>query len=164
MQYPICGACVSSSELCGLCSELVKTGAVSQLDVSVSRFMKKLEDNYAITGADLVKTYDLNSFILIVGRGKISGMIGRGGRNIRLLSSEFKKKIRIIKEGDVRQMVSDLVSPAKIAGVNVLYTNEGEKFKVVIPSSDRKKIYMDEKTLNAAVEALFKGDVVINYQ
>lgn len=126
--------------------------------------MKGLEEKYAITGVDLVKTHDIDSFIIIVGRGKISGMIGREGRNIRLMSSEFKKKVRIIKEGDVRQMVADLVSPARITGVNVLYTSEGEKFKVVIPSSDRRKIYMDEKTLNKAVEALFKGEVIINYQ
>ncbi|NYZ79786.1 hypothetical protein H0N95_00880 [Candidatus Micrarchaeota archaeon] len=164
MQYPICSACVASPALCPSCSERVQSGAVSPLDVSVSRFMKGLEEKYAITGVDLVKTHDIDSFIIIVGRGKISGMIGREGRNIRLMSSEFKKKVRIIKEGDVRQMVADLVSPARITGVNVLYTSEGEKFKVVIPSSDRRKIYMDEKTLNKAVEALFKGEVIINYQ
>jgi transcription antitermination factor NusA-like protein len=126
--------------------------------------MKGLEEKYAITGVDIVKTHDLDSFIIIVGRGKISGMIGREGRNIRLMSAEFKKKIRIIKEGDVRQMVADLVSPAKIEGVNVLYTNEGERFKVIIPSAERRKIYMDEKALNAAVEAIFKGEVIIKYQ
>ena len=164
MQYPICSACVASQELCSSCNELVKTGAVSPLDVSVSRFMKGLEEKYEITGVDLVKTHDLESFIIIVGRGKISGMIGREGRNIRLMSAEFKKKVRVIKEGDVLQMVSDLISPAKIEGVNVLYTNDGERFKVIIPSVERRKIYMDEKALNAAVEAIFKGEVIIKYQ
>jgi len=164
MIYPICSSCLEASELCSSCKQELEKGVVSQLDVDVSRYMKKLEKQFDINGVDLVKTHDLGSFILIVGRGKISAMIGRKGRNIKLMSSKFDKRVRIIKQGDVRQMASDLISPARVSAVNVLYTAEGEKYKVIIPNHDRRKIYMDQKTLNKAIDVLFNGDVIIHYQ
>ena len=164
MEYPICSQCTSSAKLCPSCDTRVQTGSISQLDVDLSRYMKVLENKFAISGVNMVKTHDLGNFILIVGDGKISAMIGKKGRNIKLMSQKFGKKVRIIKKGDVRQMVSDLISPAQITAINVLYTEKGEKYKVIIPNRDRRKIYMDEKTLTKAADVLFNGDVVINYQ
>jgi transcription antitermination factor NusA-like protein len=163
MSYPLCDSCLAAEELCSGCQKKLDSGEISDSDVKLSRFLNRLEGRFSMREVEIIKSHDIGSFLLVVAKGRISSLIGKNGRNIRLLAEHFGKRVRIVKHGDIRQMVQDLVFPARVYGINVVYSGKDEKYKVVVPELDRKKVIMDDSSLKKALELLFENEVTIQY-
>lgn len=133
------------------------------MDVTASRYLYKLEKTLFISNINLVKAHDLGDFALLVINGNIAPLIGRQGRMIKQISTDLGKKVRIVAKGDVRNMVQDILSPARLNGINVLYKEEGEVYTVVVPDMDRKKLVMDEPTLRKALSIIMEKDVYLRF-
>jgi transcription antitermination factor NusA-like protein len=128
--------CLKSSILCLGCEHKVKEGKISQLDVKISRILFDLAKNdRGIASINFKRSIEVDDLIVIlVGKGEISNVVGKGGRVIHRLEEALNSKIRVIEEGaDIRKQVQDVLTPAKVLGINILYSGGGEEYRVRIP-------------------------------
>lgn len=163
MKTPICDFCLESKLLCLKCSKKLRENEITNLDIDVSRFLNKLEKKLLISDVDLLKTYDINGYIILLVHGNIASVIGKSGKVVRMLSDQFRKRFRAVAEGDFRNMIQDLVFPARIYGINVLHTPKGEKYIVMIPRKDKSEVLMDEETLKKVASILFNKEISIKF-
>lgn len=163
MKAPICDFCLESKLLCLKCSKKLRENEITNLDIDVSRFLNVLEKKFMISDVDLLKTYRINGFIILLVKGNIASVIGKSGKVVRMLSDQFGKRFRAVAEGDFRSMIQDLIFPARIFGINVLYTPEGEKYIVIIPRSDKSEVFMDKETLKKTASILFNKEISIKF-
>ena len=109
--------CLKSSILCLGCEHKVKEGKISQLDVKISRILFDLAKNdRGIASINFKRSIEADDLIVIlVGKGEISNVVGKGGRVIHRLEEALNSKIRVIEEGaDIRKQVQDVLTPAKV--------------------------------------------------
>lgn len=163
IKTPICEVCLKSEVLCSGCDSKLKNQEITDLDISISKYLYKLEQSLIVSEANFIKSHDLEDFILLLAKGNIAPLIGKEGKTIKMISKKFGKRVRIISEGDMKTMAQDLVSPARIFGINVLYTPMGEEYNIVIPKSDRRKIIMSDRTLKKALSVLFNNKLNIKF-
>jgi len=77
--------------------------------------------------------------VLLVGSGEISTVVGKGGRIIWRLAEALHAKVRVIEEGaDIRKQVQDVLTPAKVHGINILYSGGGEEYRIRVPRTHLK--------------------------
>lgn len=164
MKAPVCEVCLKSGIMCPGCENKLKSGAITQYDVDTAKLLYRMEQKALLDHASFERTIVLDDVLLVLTQGSVANLIGRGGRIVRMLSRELGKKVRIVcNSGDVRTVVQDLVFPARIFGVNVLYTKDGEEYTVVIPREDQRKITMDEITLRKAIYSIFQKKINFDF-
>lgn len=131
MQAPLCEVCLKSDILCSGCDAKLKDGRLSQTEVEASRFLHLLEERHTqLAEAKLLKVVDADHLIFIAGRGDAAKLVGRQGSVVKELAKKFGKNIKILEEGNFKSFVSDLVQPAVVSGINIIYSPSGEKMRV----------------------------------
>jgi transcription antitermination factor NusA-like protein len=165
MKTPICDLCARTSALCSGCEEKLKGGKISDMDVTVSRLLHKLGETYNLSAADFYKAIDLERVVLILTHGDVGILIGREGKVVAEISNAVGKKVRIAEvSGDMRKTVSDIVMPARVLGINKIYRDGKEAYKVRFAKSELKQLPMDMGTLEKAMKQLFEADVVVAFE
>lgn len=134
---PICSVCLKSGILCQGCERRLRENKISELDIKISRVLFELAQKYrGLNAINFKRAIDaMGLTVLVVGRGEISSIIGRGGKLIRELAEHLQMKIRVIEEGaDIRKQAQDILTPVRVIGVNILYTGgRREEYRVRIP-------------------------------
>lgn len=154
----MCEDCARGTELCDSCGARLKQGEITQLDVDLSRILINLWERKTIEDCSFRRAVDMGGMVLVVAPDKnVGSLIGRGGRVVRLLTRELGKRVRIVNGDDVKASIQDLVAPARVYGINVVYKTDGEEMKVVIPQEDESKITADETTVQEALDRLSEG-------
>lgn len=133
--------CLKSSILCLGCERKLKEGKISSLDVKISRVLFDLAQKYrGLDRINFKRAIEANGLIvLLVGSGEISTVVGKGGRIIWRLAEALHAKVRVIEEGaDIRKQVQDVLTPAKVHGINILYSGGGEEYRIRVPRTHLK--------------------------
>jgi len=139
MKAPICEVCLKTDGiLCPADEKKLEEGIIT-------RMLYKLLGDADIEFKKAVEAGDL--VVLIVGEGDVPIVIGKGGKNIKYLTRELGKRVRVI-EGrdiksteDVKKLAIDLLYPAGVFGVNIVYRPDGEKYyKILVFSRDKNKL------------------------
>jgi transcription antitermination factor NusA-like protein len=159
--------CLKSSILCLGCESKVKEGKISPLDVEISRILFELAKNdrgiASITFKRSIQTGDL--IVILVGKGEISNVVGKGGRVIHKLEEALNSKIRVIEEGaDIRKQVQDVLTPAKVLGINILYSGGGEEYRVRIPRAHLKLLPASIDTFQAFFRKLTNKNIKLVFE
>jgi transcription antitermination factor NusA-like protein len=151
--------------MCESCSSALTQGKITRRDVEVSRVFQKLEDRGLVKGPSFHKTVEAGDLVLVLTRERVGPLVGKQGRVIRQVSQEIGRKVRVVNTRDARTALQDLVFPARLIGLNVVYAPEGEITKLVIPRGDAEKLVAPKETLEAAAKTL-AGDktVVIEFK
>jgi transcription antitermination factor NusA-like protein len=167
MKAPICDICLKSGILCLGCEEKVKKGIITELDVKISKHLYELEQEHHIRDITFVKAVESKSLIvIIVGEGDIGNLIGKGGKTVKSLQRALKKKIRIIEDtDDVRKIIQDLLHPARILGMNILYLPSGEKtYKIRVPKEDERRIPTNVQSAEEIISKLTNLTIQISFE
>jgi len=136
--------------LCLGCERKLEEGKISPLDVRISRVLFELAQKYrGLDRINFKRAIEVKELIiLLVGRGEISTVVGRGGRVILGLTEALRAKLRVIEEGaDIHKQVQDILTPAKVRGINILYSGGGEEYRIRVPRAHLK-------LLPASIDAL----------
>ncbi|MDD5318179.1 MAG: KH domain-containing protein [Candidatus ainarchaeum sp.] len=165
MKTPICESCAKSGELCAACGGLLQEGRISELDVTVSRLLARLSAEHGLGDADFFRAIDLGKVVLVLTRGDPGLLIGREGKVVAEISAAVGKKVRIAEAGgDMRKTVSDIIFPARVSGVNAVYREGREEFKVRIPRGESHHLPMDAESLARALKAVFGSEVAVELE
>ncbi len=160
---PICEKCAQSDALCETCQKKLDNGEISQLDIKIARLLYELYEKNVLGDPSFERSIELPDFIVIITKSNVSTLIGKGGRVVRILSEKLGKRVRIVKKGSIKEIVNDLVSPARIMGFTTIYSKEGEKQRILIPEADRKKILLKEESIKQVLKQLCGVDAEIKY-
>ncbi|ASI98092.1 KH domain-containing protein [Thermococcus celer] len=169
MKAPICEVCLKTDGiLCPADEKKLQEGIISELDVKVARLLYRLIDDADMEFKKAVEAGDL--IVIMVGEGDVPITIGKGGKNIKALTRELGKRIRVIEAAevkgteDVKKLATDLLYPASVFGVNVVYKpGGGTYYKVLVLRRDRKKLPAKEDVLESILSQIVGSEVKINF-
>ena len=164
---PICSVCLKSGILCQGCDNKLKEGEITQLDVDVSRvlyeFSRKNRGLDTISFKRAVGAGEL--VVLVVGRGEVKSVVGRGGKTIKELSERLQKKVRATEDGaDLRKLAQDILTPARVEGVNVLYSGGKEMYRVRVSRNDSKRLPASVETIQNLLATLTNKSIKLVFE
>ena len=153
MDLPICDVCLQSGILCKGCENKLKTGEISQMELDIAKILYKLGDGQI----SFKKAIDMgNVVIIITNKDQVGKVIGKGGNVVRAISKEIGKNVRVIgADSDLKSVAKDILAPARISGINVVYGTDGEqKYKIRVLREDARRIPSNLDRLNEIIESL----------
>ena len=146
MRGPVCPSDVKTGKLCIICQAKLKAGQINELDLKVLKAAQKFENRKFLIATELVRAFDLGGMALVFARGNVGALIGKGGKNIKVLENELGKRVRIIEiSKDSRDIVQQVVGRVRISAVNKVFMREGELLKVILDERDKKMLAQKEK-------------------
>ncbi|NJE30803.1 transcription elongation factor NusA [Thermococcus sp. 18S1] len=169
MKAPICEVCLKTDDiLCPADEKKLQDGVISELDVKVARLLYKLIGDADMEFKRAVEAGDI--IVIVVGEGDVPITIGKGGKNIKALMRELGKRIRVIEAvevtgtDDVKKLATDLLYPAGVFGVNIVYKpGGGTYYKVLVMGRDRKKLPEKADVLESILSQITGAEVKINF-
>ena len=164
MQTPICEVCLKSNILCSGCQEKLNSRKISQKDIEISRYLYKLSSKMrSIKDIEILKIIDCGTLIIITGRGDAAKLVGKGGVVVKKIAKEFKKSIRILEEAPTfKDFVEELISPATVNGINMLYKENQEVYRIRIPAIKRNHMIITPESFSEIISNFFnvKAEIV----
>ena len=165
-KLPVCKACINAS-LCIRCQENFDKGYVTQFDLDLANDFLELEKKEfpELKKASFYNAVDVEKIVFFV--------IGQGHKT-KFTPELLKKmqemyaipKIILIEKGSVKSMIQQIITPAKLLGVNQIYLPTGEtEFKVIVLNEDKEK--MEKKNLHLLEQAsslIIRGITKIEFQ
>ena len=164
MKAQICQVCLNSEILCPACQEKVDTGKVSVRELEVIRKINALSDKIkGIDKASIKGIYETDSLpAIICPRGEALKLMGKGAGNIRKLSKDIGKTVRIIEEStDKRSFLQNLIYPVPILSLNLVFSPDGEKYKVTVPN---RSLPIQIKSFTEVASQILGKPIVIEFQ
>ncbi|MEM1686019.1 MAG: NusA-like transcription termination signal-binding factor [Acidilobaceae archaeon] len=96
-----------------------------------------------ITGATPVRCVIDNEnsrLLFLVGKGELGKAVGRGGRNIKILSDLFRKPVEVYEfSEDLHEMIKNLFVGVNILEINVTVRNEEKIVSIRVKEEDKGK-------------------------
>jgi len=132
LELPFCEICLKTGMLCPGCTEKIKDGELNDTDLEIAKELYRLaQENKGLKEVKFKRSIKVSNLIIIlIEAGEIGSIIGKGGNVIRVLSKKLNKKIRVIEESkDIKKVASDLLYPAKVHGINIVYLPDGSILK-----------------------------------
>jgi len=164
MQAPICEVCLKSNILCSGCQDKLNTGKINQKDIEISRYLYDLSERMrSIRDIKILKVVDCGTLIIITDVGDAAKLVGRDGVIVKKIAKEFKKSIRILEEAPTfKGFVENLLSPAPINGINTLYKEDKEVYRVKIPSIQKNNVIISPEIFSQIISNFYnlKAEIV----
>ena len=141
MKGPICIEDTKTNRLCQICEAKLKAGIISEDDIKLWKAIVKLSEKNFMQDLEFLRSFEINGTLSIVCKGNIGALIGKGGKNIKMLEKAIGKKIRIVeKSNDEKATVQSMLGRAKIMAVNKVFRPEAEEIKVIVAKQDEKRL------------------------
>lgn len=167
LQTPICKICLKSGILCQSCSQKLQEGKISKLELDISLALFELSKKHKELDQLIFKrAVDSDGLvILVVGPGQIPLLVGRKGRIVQELENILKSKVRIVEEGSTeKKLIQDLLTPADVLGINILYTKSGDEYRIRVPRQHMKRLPKNKEKLEAALSKLTNKNYTIIFE
>lgn len=168
MRIPLDHICVRSGVLCPRCQGLVDSRVVESYEVDVMRVLLDLEDKPEfkfLKDAVYHKTLKLADLLVI------TIQLPDSLTNQRLINKLDKQlsevlgiKVRVIDKSvnNIRSIAFQLVTPARISGINTLWLPDGSvQYIVRIPKSDSRYLPASKEVIEEVLSTLVGNSVRI---
>ncbi|MBI3412782.1 MAG: hypothetical protein HY051_01735 [Candidatus Aenigmarchaeota archaeon] len=155
MRTPICSVCLQSDILCKSCARNIEAGKISALGAGIIKNLYELSRKVkSVDSVNIEKVLDFDSLVVIIcQKSDVPNLVGRGGRITGELRKKFGKQIKVIGRDQYKQMIADLVFPARIEGIGKLYSGGVESLKINVQKNQLMKLPAKrEDLLKAAAE------------
>ncbi|MCC7569748.1 hypothetical protein KO465_00180 [Candidatus Micrarchaeota archaeon] len=163
LRLPISIEELKKGELLEETRKKLREGKLSKVDLDVTKAVYEVAKEKNLTDVGFERAVEIGDVIIISTQKQDVGLlIGKGGSVAAALSYKLNKKIRIIEHSDnPHKLISDLIKPALLKGINVKYAKEGKIWRVRI--DNKNKLPMNEETLQLALKQFFTSNVEITY-
>ena len=160
MVLPVCDVCLKSGMLCQGCENKLKSGEITQMDLDVAKILYRVGDGKI----GFKKTIEIGDMVIIVTeKDQVGKLIGKSGKIVREISRTIGKKVRVVGEkSDLRSLARDILAPARISGINIVYGKDGqEKYKIRIMREDSRRIPGKLDVLNGIIQELTHENTLV---
>lgn len=142
MKAALCDFCLRSGILCSKCQEKLRSGEVSQVDLTIAQLLLKLEKSYpSLQDIYFHKSFEADGVLaLVVGKGDIASLLSYGGKILKALAEKTGKNIRVLEHGvSERKFLEDLFAPLPILTINTIWLPDGTtETKVILRKRGRR--------------------------
>jgi transcription antitermination factor NusA-like protein len=147
----LCSFCLKSGILCKKCSERVKKGEITELDLKIARLLLSLEENYpSLQNVYFYKAVEADKTLAImVGKGDVPRLLGYGGKIIKALGEKTGRDVRVLEYGvDDRKFLEDLFAPLSIVTINTIWLPDGTtETRVILKKKGGRRLPFDVKAM-----------------
>jgi transcription antitermination factor NusA-like protein len=160
MVLPVCDVCLKSGILCQGCENKLESGEITQIDLDIAKVLFKLGEGKL----GFKKTIEVGDIVIVVTeKDQVGKLIGKNGKIVRELSRTVGKKIRVVGyDSDLKAISSDILAPARVSGINVVYGTDGdEKYKIRVMREDSRKLPGRLDVLNEIIELLTDEKTIV---
>jgi len=160
MVLPVCDVCLKSGMLCQGCENKLKSGEITQMDLDIAKLLYKLGEGKI----GFKKTIEIGDTVIIVtDKEQVGKLIGKSGKIVREISRSIEKKVRVVGENsDLRSVARDILAPARLSGINIVYGKEGQKkYKIRVMAEDSRRIPGRLDMLNSIIKELTSEDTLV---
>ncbi len=160
MVLPVCDVCLKSGMLCQGCEKKLRTGEITQLDLDISKILFKVGEGKI----GFKRTIEIGDIVIIVTeKDQVGKLIGKSGKIVREISRTVGKKIRVVGENsDLRSVARDILAPARISGINIVYGTDGDqKYKIRVMGEDSRKLPGRLDVLNDIIKQLTGEETLV---
>ncbi len=160
MVLPVCDVCLKSGMLCQGCENKLKSGEITQMDLDIAKLLYKLGEGKI----GFKKTIEIGDTVIIVtDKEQVGKLIGKSGKIVREISRSIEKKVRVVGENsDLRSVARDILAPARLSGINIVYGKEGQKkYKIRVMAEDSRRIPGRLDVLNSIIRELTSEDTLV---
>lgn len=158
--------CVKSGVLCPNCRRKVESGLYDPFEVDLMRILLDLEEKGEswLRNSEYVKSYMFDGFLVILIR--IRNAFGFNlNRTAKEIGKEFGAKfVKIIdyRGRDLRYLAQQLLAPAKVHGVNIVYLpDDSTMYTIRVSRRDLHRLQVDRKILEEALSKIYGEKVAI---
>lgn len=133
MEFPLCDVCLKNEDiLCEGCQRKLDSGEITHTEAELSRVFYALRKRFrSIQSGGFKRAKEIDGIILvIVPKGSAGKMIGKGGAIIAELEKKMNKRVKIIAEGTLEDVVKELIGKTEFVGINKVFGQEGERYKI----------------------------------
>ena len=142
---------MKSGILCQKCTDKLKAGKVSELDLKIARILLALEEKFpSLQNVYFHGAVDAGKTLaIVVGSGDVPRLLGFGGKIIRTLAEETGKNVRVLEYGsDDRKFLEDLFAPLSILTINTIWLPDGTtETRVIVKRRRSAQLPFDVKAL-----------------
>jgi transcription antitermination factor NusA-like protein len=166
MQTPLCDNCLTYKKLCDVCQEKLNRKEITQEEIDVLRFINYLSNKtHSLRDIKVLKVMDRGVMLIITGRGDAARLVGKGGAVVKQIAKKFKKSIRILEEAsNLKEFIEELVTPANINGINTLYRDNEEIYKVRVPEMQKNHLLLSQEDFSSIVSRFYDTKVEIVFE
>ncbi|NHW44721.1 MAG: hypothetical protein HA491_03190 [Candidatus Verstraetearchaeota archaeon] len=164
MQFPVCYFCLKTGLLCKTCDEKLKKGEITKLDIEVAKWFLNNESKYPqLKDCTFYKAVQKDNLLVVLVECKGKGLATLWRKIGKALGDEKEVNVRIIeKTSSLRNLLSQLLFPAKVVSLNTIWLPDGScESTVKIASEDLKRLPADTKTLEEVIRELIGETVYI---
>lgn len=139
--------------LCQGCENKLKAGEISQLDLDIAKILYRVGDGKI----GYKRTIEIGDVVIIItDKDQVGKLIGKGGKIVREISKTLERKIRVVGEdSDFKAVAKDILAPARISGINIVYGKDGEqKYKIRVRREDARRLPAKLDVLNNIIMEL----------
>jgi len=155
MKLPLDYICLKSGVLCPRCRRLVDEGIVRDFEIEIMKNLIELEEKSSefkfLKDSTYVKSYQVDNFCVLLIETPENVTQHSLMRLSKVLSDRLNKRIRVVrKAGDMKMMIAQIIAPARVHGVDLLWLPDGSVQHIVRISR------YDVKSLPTTIENLEK--------
>lgn len=163
MDLPLCYFCLKSGLLCQRCSEKVRKGEVTNLDLEIAKKLLDLETCFAhLKDCTFYKAVELEELALVMVSCKKKVPRALWKKLSKVLSDNVRTVRIVEKSSSLKAVLSQILSPARISTINTVWLPDGSwESSVEIVNEDFKKLPAEPRVLEALIKSLIKEKVVI---
>ncbi|AWR97354.1 transcription elongation factor NusA [Acidianus sulfidivorans JP7] len=168
MKIPLDYLCVKSGLLCNRCQSLVDSGEVDPYEIKVMEALIELEETQfkELKDSTYYKSIKINNLlILLVGSGP-SMTIQKWIKVAKALQDKLGVKVRIIeKSNNIKSSAVQLLSPARVLGVNTVWLPDGSvQYVIRVSKNERKLLPADAVSLESILSKIHDTRVRIRVE
>lgn len=160
MRIPLDSICIRSGVLCPRCRRIVESGEHSEFEVEVMKHLLDIENegNFKfLKNSSYVKSYKVDSLLIIVLELQEDTPRSAIIRLGKTLSERIGMRVRIIQRtADPKTFIAQLISPARIQGIDSVWTPDGSVQHIVrIPKSDAKLLPLKTSEIETLLSTIY---------
>lgn len=158
MKTSLCNFCLKSGILCPSCQRKLRSGEISEMDLKIARMLTSLETEHpSLQDVYFHKAVETKNLLaIVVGQGDMPRFLSYGGKILKELRTNLRKRIRILEDGtNDRKFLEDLFAPLSIITINRIWLPDGStETRVILRKRGRKAPQINLESLKKIAKTL----------